>query len=105
MENGENMALLAVAYSQDPSGQAVGGDLGFVDPSQLLPELREPVANMKLGETTIIPSRYGLHIIRFEQQNGNLMHLREILLNNSGYQAWKTAQVQNFKIKKIINIG
>jgi len=104
IQNGADISKLASKYSQSDSEKKVSGDLGFVQDTDLTDELQEAVDSLKIGETKIIPSRYGLHVIRLEEKNGNQLHLREIFLNTSDFDAWLKSQTQNFKIKKLITI-
>lgn len=103
IKNSGNMAALAASYSIDSVSAPLGGDLGFVQPSQLLPELREPVAGMAIGDTKLLPSRLGLHIIKVEGTNGNSVEIREILLPCTGFQTWLQNQEANFKIVNFLN--
>lgn len=104
IQKGENMPMLAAAFSEDSVGKAAGGDLGFVNVSEALPELRETLAGMKTGDLKIISSRFGLHIVRLEETNGNQLHLRQIFLKTSDFQSWQASQTKTFKIYKLINI-
>ena len=102
IQNGADMAVLASNASQDNSGKQAEGDLGFVDITQLLPELREGVGNMKVGDIKIIPSRYGLHIIKLEAKNGNQLHLRQIFLNGVNFQMWYNNETNGYKVTELI---
>jgi len=104
IQSGQNMVILAVGNTQDETERGTGGDLGFVDPSGLLPELRDPVSSMKLGETKIIPSRYGLHIIRAEEQDGNKLHLREIFLKSGDFDKWYSDETKNFTVRQFVRL-
>jgi parvulin-like peptidyl-prolyl isomerase len=104
IKSGENMGALATTFSQDETSKSVFGDLGFVDTSEVLPELREPLSSIKVGEVEIIPSRFGLHIIRLEGKNGNQMHLRQIFLEDSNFDNWYSTQTQNIKVYKLLNL-
>jgi hypothetical protein len=104
IQSGQDMGALAAQYTQDLSGQSVKGDLGFVQLTDILPELREPVDSMAVGSVKIIPSQYGLHILKLEAKTGSLYHLRQIFLNGENFNAWLTLQTQNFKIKKLLQI-
>lgn len=104
LQNGENMVILAVGLTEDDTERGTGGDLGFVDPSALLQELREPVASMKVGDVKIIPSRFGLHIIKVEEQNANKVHLREIFIKTSDYNQWFQNQIKNFSVRQLVKI-
>ena len=57
---GQDMSVLAKQFSQEDTGKIVGGDMGFIDPTELLLEMREPIYSMNAGEVKIIPSRAGI---------------------------------------------
>ncbi len=61
---GESFAELAKNFSEDPGSALNGGDLNWIDPSSLVPEFREVMANTpngKLSEPFKTP--YGWHIL------------------------------------------
>ncbi|MCU9612515.1 peptidylprolyl isomerase [Caldibacillus lycopersici] len=65
LNNGEDFAALAKEYSTDTATAENGGDLGELDPSQLVREFT--VAAFKLKENEIsqpVQSSYGYHIIQ-----------------------------------------
>lgn len=101
---GGDMSALAANSTQEESGKITGGDLGFVDPADLLDELREPVAGLKPDEVKILPSRAGLHIIKNEGLSGNKIHLRQIFIKPSDFNQWLMAEQQNFKIWNLVKI-
>ena len=103
IENGEDMASLAKAYTQDESGRLVWGDLGFVNSTELLAEIREGVENAKIGERKIIFSRYGIHIIQLEEKNKNLLRLRQIFIADNKFENWLNEEFKKIKIYKFIN--
>lgn len=104
IQGGENMGALATVFSQDDAGKGTEGDLGFVNVSEILPELRQPVESMKLGDVKIIASRYGIHIMRLEEKNDNKNQLRQIFLKNSDFQSWYNGQIKTFNIYKLISL-
>ena len=104
IQAGEDMSVLAASFSQDQNTKSVGGDMGFMDPANSLPELREPLSEMQAGEARILPSRFGLHIVRLEEKNGNSLHLRQIFLGTGSFDKWYAQQAQKYKIKKLITI-
>lgn len=62
-ERGESFADLAKQYSEDSSASK-GGDLGWVNPNENLPELDKAMEKLAVGEiSSIIKSQFGLHII------------------------------------------
>lgn len=103
IKSGQDMPGLAKQYSQEDNGKIIGGDLGFVDPTKLLLEMREPVYAMNTGDVIIIPSRVGIHIIKLEEKQANEYHLRQIFLLPENFDAWLETQIQNFKTYKLIN--
>jgi peptidyl-prolyl cis-trans isomerase C len=59
---------LAAAHSACPSGPA-GGNLGQFTPGDTTPEFEKALLALKPGETssTLVETRYGLHIIRLDR--------------------------------------
>lgn len=65
LESGEDFAVLAADYSEDPQTAPLGGDLGFVPASalnQVAPQLRQAVLKAKPGQVTTV-SAGGSHVI------------------------------------------
>jgi len=104
INSGTDMAVLAGEYTQDPAGKEASGDMGFVQITDLSPELRETAGGMKVGEAKIIPGAAGLYIFRDEGQIGNQIHLRDILLQTSDFNAWLDNQIKNFKVINLLKI-
>jgi PPIC-type PPIASE domain/SurA N-terminal domain len=104
INSGTDMASLANQYSQDETGKKVGGDMGFVQITDLSQELRENISNMKVGDTEIIPSINGLNVIRLQQQSGNSVHLRNIFLKTGDFNQWLTGQEKNFVVVNLLKI-
>lgn len=95
---------LAKTYSQDSSTQAFGGDLGQASLEELLPETVEEIKHLAVGETKIVASRHGLHIIMLEDKVGeDLYQLRQIFLNGEDFSSWQSAETKNYKINKFVS--
>lgn len=78
---GEDFATLAVLYSEDPGSAKQGGELGFVDRSELVPEFSAVAFNLKGSEVSkIVESPYGYHIIQLIERRGEQINVRHILL-------------------------
>ncbi len=103
IKSGQDMSTLAMQFTQEPVGKIVGGDLGFVDPVDLVYEMREPVYALSVGEVSIIPGRVGLNIIKLEEKQSNKFHLRQILLSPENFESWLETQTKKFKTYKLIN--
>ena len=68
---------LAREHSQDGSAQA-GGDLGWVNPGQFVPEFEEVMDALKPGEMSApVVSRFGVHLIRLEERRNRTLTERE----------------------------
>jgi peptidyl-prolyl cis-trans isomerase SurA len=79
---GEDFSTLAILYSQDKESAKQGGELGFVNRGDLVPEF-ESVA-FKLSNTTdvsqIVESPFGFHIIQLIERRGERINCRHILI-------------------------
>lgn len=61
---GEDFAELAKNFSEDPGSALNGGDLNWIDPSSLVPEFREVMANTPNGQLSeAFKTQYGWHIL------------------------------------------
>lgn len=65
--NGKDFIKLAKAYSTGPTGKN-GGDLGWFNARQMVPEFSKAVASMKKGNYTKAPvkTKFGWHVIKLE---------------------------------------
>ena len=65
VQAGEDFATLAKEYSQDEYSAVNGGDLGFFEKGQMVPEFEAAAFGLKKGEVSeIVESQYGYHIIK-----------------------------------------
>jgi peptidyl-prolyl cis-trans isomerase SurA len=63
--NGEDFAALARAHSEDGISAANGGDLGWVNPRQLVPEFERVMNALAVNELSDpVQSGFGLHLIQ-----------------------------------------
>lgn len=66
IKNGEDFSIVARGYSEDPTA-ASGGELGFMEKDKLIPEIRELIETLKIGEISgIVKTRLGYQIIKLE---------------------------------------
>ena len=67
---GGNFAALAAANSDDPGSKGQGGELGFMQPGQTVPEFDKALFSMQPGQTSdLIKTKFGYHIIQVEQHD------------------------------------
>jgi len=66
---GEDFGVLAKAYSEDPSIESNGGNLGFFSRGKMVKAFEEAAFAMeKEGELKIVKSNFGYHLIQFHQR-------------------------------------
>ena len=105
---GEKFEDLAKLESDDKISGQLGGDLGFYESGQLLPELEDQVSISALGEIRrdIIITRLGYHLVypvEYSNVDGKKKwHVKHILLVPEGYDAWISTQLNNIKITKLL---
>lgn len=80
---GEDFATLAVLYSQDGSSRN-GGELGFVNRGELVPEFESAAFKLRKGEVSeIVETKFGFHIIQLVERRGEQINVRHILIKPS----------------------
>jgi parvulin-like peptidyl-prolyl isomerase len=91
----DTFADLATEHSIDTGSGSQGGDLGFVNPSSLVPEYSQAVAAMEPGEISDpVQSQFGFHIIKlvdrrvapFEDVRGQI---EQQLTGNVAEEEWQ----------------
>jgi peptidyl-prolyl cis-trans isomerase D len=79
IQGGANFADLAKKYSDDASKEE-GGELGFYKRGATVPEFEAALFSQKIGETKIVKSQYGYHILQVEErQAAHSQQLNEVL--------------------------
>lgn len=68
LDQGESFADLAKEYSQDPGSADQGGDLGLVNPGDMVEEFDEALFNMEAGQVSEpVKTQFGYHIIQLQE--------------------------------------
>lgn len=108
-KNGEEFGGLAQKYSQDGATAVFDGDSGFVETTQLTPEIAQALGDAKTDEVRQVAGFDGLHIIKIlgkdnNGTNGNeRVRLQHIFLEGKGYETWRSQALKEFKVIKLTN--
>jgi peptidyl-prolyl cis-trans isomerase D len=80
IQGGANFADLAKKNSEDPGSGAQGGELGFARRGTMVPEFDNAIFTQKIGDTSLVKSQFGYHIIQVEErQTAHTQPLTEVL--------------------------
>ena len=70
IQGGANFADLAKKNSDDPGSKDTGGELGFAQRGHMVPEFDNAIFTQKIGDTKIIKTQFGYHIVQVEERQG-----------------------------------
>lgn len=99
---------IAQTESDDKITAQLGGDLGFVSFSQLIPELQKAVTASTEGSVKqeVVVSRLGYHIlypVETAEKNGQkFWHVKHILIKTMGFEDWLQPQLDKIFVWRII---
>ena len=81
IDAGESFRILARKYSEDIVSARQGGELGFMERGQLVPEYEAMALSLEKGEVSdIVETQFGFHIIQLIARKGFSTNTRHILL-------------------------
>jgi peptidyl-prolyl cis-trans isomerase C len=67
LKKGEDFATVAKEVTEDPSGKANGGDLGYFTKDQMVPEFAEVAFKLEKGQISEpVKTQFGWHVIKVE---------------------------------------
>lgn len=77
-----DFSTLAILYSEDTESAKRGGELGFANRSDYVPEFANVAFNLNDPKkvSRIVETEYGFHIIQFIERRGDQVNARHILL-------------------------
>lgn len=80
--DGENFNELAKKYSEDPSAQYNGGEMGYVGRGAMVPQYEATAFRIKEGEISQpFESPFGFHIMQLVDRRGNEYNSRHVLIS------------------------
>jgi len=69
LKKGEDFAKLAGELTEDPSGKANGGDLGFFAKEQMVPEFSDTAFGLENGQISgPVKTQFGWHVIKVDEK-------------------------------------
>ena len=68
IQAGANFAELAKQNSDDPGSKDSGGELPFAQRGTMVPEFDKAISTQKIGDTQIVKSQFGYHIVQVEER-------------------------------------
>lgn len=79
LQEGMSFSDAAKIYSEDPSREN-GGDLGYFERGELLPELEKECFSLEPGQITVMSSELGYHILLCEDRVKDSVRISQILV-------------------------
>ena len=104
---GEDFKMLATLYSDDPGSATRGGELGFVNRGDLVPEFERAAFRLKEGEISeVVESQFGFHIVQLIERRGEQINVRHILLKTKvSSTALYNAKLKIEEVEKELKAG
>ena len=104
---GEDFKMLATLYSDDPGSATKGGELGFVNRGDLVPEFERAAFRLKEGEISeVVESQFGFHIVQLIERRGEQINVRHILLKTKvSSTALYNAKLKIEQVEKELKAG
>lgn len=82
LQNGASFADLASQFGTDASRED-GGKLGTFGRGAMIPEFENAVFDGKTGEVLVVPTQYGVHVIRIDNQSGSSRVIKAAIIDRT----------------------
>ena len=107
INDGEDFKVLATLYSDDTESAKNGGELGFVNRGDLVPEFESAAFALKGNEISeVIETNFGYHIIQLIDRRGESINVRHILMKPKiSSAALLEAKNKLEKVESLLNDG
>ena len=78
---GADFSVKAIQYSEDPGSYLDGGNLGYINRGELVPEFEAVAYRLKEGELSEpVETPFGYHLIIVDEKRGDKLKVRHILI-------------------------
>lgn len=109
LDEGASFEEVARKYSQDTASKPFAGDSGFIKYSDMLPEFQEAVKDLSIGDTKIVASRAGIHVLRVQAiegeasaQDDRTYNLLQIYIEPGDFESWLNTRAQEVGSVKLL---
>nr|WP_294898367.1 SurA N-terminal domain-containing protein [uncultured Pedobacter sp.] len=99
---GADFAKLAAEYGTDASKDK-GGDLGTFARGSMIPAFEDAVFNGSVGQTLIVKTQYGVHVINIEKQIGMSKVVKVAIVDKALLPSSSTEQVAYQKAQSFLS--
>ncbi len=98
IKGGADFAELAKKNSEDSSA-ANGGDLGFIEKGQTVPEFEDAAFKLEPGQVSgVVKTQFGYHIIKATEKKDDKVRVSHILIKGVDLESWLQQQRDKAKI-------
>lgn len=101
VKQGEKFEDLSRQYSEDPGNKDRGGEIGFMQRGDFVPEFEEVAFLLQPGEISdIVKTRFGFHIIQSIDRKGDKINVRHLLIRlqpNPGDESLTEDQIKELR--------
>ena len=93
IQQGESLVGLAIQFSTDEGSKFNGGELGTFARGMMVPEFENAAFDGKPGDVVVVQSRFGIHIIKIDQQIGSSRVVKAAIVDKHVVTGKETADL------------
>lgn len=104
VKGGADFAELAKKNSEDSSASN-GGDLGFIEKGQTVPEFEDAAFKLEPGQVSgVVKTQFGYHIIKVTEKQDSKVRVSHILIKGVDLESWLQEQRDKAKISIYLKV-